>query len=82
MVTDRLLKKFSQSKQLDWQGLVFYDKYTIRENSYFSELLPSRGVPKTPEALENATFSIWWFIHPLATKTHSIFPHLPLFISI
>ena len=31
-------KKFSQSKKLDWQGIVFYAKYTIRENSYFSEL--------------------------------------------
>ena len=30
LVTNRLPKKFSQSKKLDWQGVVFYAKYIIR----------------------------------------------------
>lgn len=80
MVTDRLPKKnFSQSKKLDWQGLVFYAKYIIRENSYFSELLPSRGCQKRQKPLKLLRFlyggsSIHW--PPKPTLSSSIFSHL------
>ena len=48
----------------------------------FFRIIAQWGVPKTPEGVENATFSIWWFIHPLATKTHLIFLNFLPFISI
>lgn len=79
LVTNRLPKKFSQSKKLDWQGVVFYAKYTIRENSYFSELLLRGGCQKRQKALKLLGFlyggsSIHWPPKPILSS--SIFSHL------
>lgn len=59
--------------------MFFYAKYITRENSYFSELLPSRGFQKPQNALKLLGFlygssSIHWPPKPILSS--SIFSHL------
>ena len=60
-------------------SMFFYAKYTIRENSYFSELLPSGGCQKRQKALKTLRFlyggsSIHWPPKPILSSP--IFSHL------